>query len=183
MSLGNLYWKAMSVLWYTRRFGSMGRRSWIRKPLLLRYPKQIHIGRHCMIRDGARLEVVNRPNEKPGHLWIGDNVTIEQGAHIVASCEVHLDDEVAIAPRVTIVDATHPVGTAADGNRARQLAPGTSYVRLEKRVFIGANVVILPNVTIGRNSIVGANSVVARDIPPNSIAVGAPARVIKSFDS
>jgi acetyltransferase-like isoleucine patch superfamily enzyme len=55
-------------------------------------------------------------------------------------------------------------------------------IRIEQDSWIGANVFILPNVTIGRHSVVGANSVVNRDIPPYSVVVGAPARVIKRYD-
>lgn len=50
-------------------------------------------------------------------------------------------------------------------------------------VWIGDNVVILPGVHIGDGSIIGANAVVTHDIPPNSIAVGSPARVIKQWNA
>jgi acetyltransferase-like isoleucine patch superfamily enzyme len=54
---------------------------------------------------------------------------------------------------------------------------------IKRGCWIGQNVVILPGVTIGELSIIGANSVVTRDVPARSIAVGAPARVIKSWDA
>jgi len=54
-------------------------------------------------------------------------------------------------------------------------------VIIKSGVRIGAHVIILPGVTIGENSVVGAGSVVAKDIPPNCLAVGVPARVIKHF--
>ena len=49
-------------------------------------------------------------------------------------------------------------------------------------VYIGNNVILLPGVTIGNNVIIGAGAVVSKDIPDNSVAVGVPARVIKSTD-
>lgn len=49
-------------------------------------------------------------------------------------------------------------------------------------VFIGANVTVLPNVTIGNNSIIGAGSIVTHDIPPNSVAVGNPAKIISTTE-
>ena len=49
-------------------------------------------------------------------------------------------------------------------------------------VFIGNNVILLPGVTIGNNVVIGAGAVVSRDIPDNSLAVGVPARVVKSSD-
>jgi len=54
-------------------------------------------------------------------------------------------------------------------------------VRLGKNVFIGVNSVVLRNVTIGDNSIIGAGSVVTRDIPPNVVAAGNPARIIRTL--
>ncbi len=49
-------------------------------------------------------------------------------------------------------------------------------------VYIGNNVIILPGVTIGNNVIIGAGAVVTKNIPDNSVAVGVPARVIKTAD-
>ena len=55
-------------------------------------------------------------------------------------------------------------------------------IEIQDNCFIGINAIIMPNVTIGRNSIVGAGAVVTKDVPPNSIAVGVPARVIGTTD-
>lgn len=54
-------------------------------------------------------------------------------------------------------------------------------VKIEYGSWIGANVIILPGVTIGRNSVVGAGAVVTTSIPPHSLAVGNPARVIRDI--
>ena len=48
--------------------------------------------------------------------------------------------------------------------------------------MLGIGTVVLPNVRIGKNCVIGANSVVTKDIPPYSVAAGAPARVIKQYD-
>jgi len=166
---------------FKARVAKLGARSWIQSPIALINPAGISIGDRVFIRDGARLEVVNRQGLAGGKLIIGNRVTIEQGAHIVACDEVIIEDDVCITPRCTIVDTTHPIGTPADGNRGAQIERGPSHVRIKSRAFLGANVVILPNVTIGRNSIIGANSVVTQDIPDDVIAAGAPARVIRSI--
>lgn len=52
---------------------------------------------------------------------------------------------------------------------------------IQDDVFIGANVVVKKGVTIGENSVIGMNSVVVHDIPPNSVAVGNPCRVIRTI--
>ncbi|MCK7499235.1 MAG: hypothetical protein MZW92_58750 [Comamonadaceae bacterium] len=55
-------------------------------------------------------------------------------------------------------------------------------VIIEDEVWLGQGVVVLPNVRIGRSSIIGANAVVTHDIPPYSVAAGAPAKVIRTID-
>jgi tetrahydrodipicolinate N-succinyltransferase len=65
----------------------------------------------------------------------------------------------------------------------RSRTPGTTHqVVLEKNVWVGDSAIICKDVTIGENSIIGAGSVVVTDIPPNVMAGGNPARVIKKLD-
>lgn len=86
------------------------------------------------------------------HITIGDNVTFGPRVHILA----------------------HDASTKffLDYTRVANVSIGSN-------VFIGAHSIVLPGVTIGDNVIIGAGSVVSRDIPPDSVAVGVPARVIK----
>lgn len=58
----------------------------------------------------------------------------------------------------------------------------TKPIVVGNNVYIGNNVIILPGVTIGNNVVIGAGAVVSKDIPDNSVAVGVPARVIKTAD-
>ncbi len=58
----------------------------------------------------------------------------------------------------------------------------TKPIVLGDNVYVGNNVIILPGVTIGSNVVIGAGAIVSRDIPDNSVAVGVPARVIKTTD-
>ena len=55
-------------------------------------------------------------------------------------------------------------------------------IKIEDNVHIGWDSIIMPGVTIGKNTVIGVGSIVTKDIPPNSVAVGSPARVIKSID-
>lgn len=182
MSLVDFFWKTTSQTVLRARFGALGSRSWIRRPLLLLNTRTIFIGDRVFIRDGARLETVTRDGLPAGRITIGDRVSMEQGVHIVACDEIIIEDDVCFAPRCTILDTTHPVGSPHTGNRVQHLDMSRAKVHIKERAFLGANVVVLPNVTIGRNAIVGANSVVTRDIPDNTIAVGAPARVIRHIE-
>lgn len=177
----HFYWLAKSALYYGPQFATFGRRSVLRKPMFISNPGGISIGAGAHFRDGVRLEVVDRAGEAPGRLLIGDRVNFEQHVHVVACCEVTIEDDVCIAAGTSVVDTTHPVGVPGGGNRARLIEPGQFSVHIGKRVFIGAGCVVLPNVSIGENSIIGAGSVVTHDIPANSIAVGIPAEVIKTI--
>lgn len=69
---------------------------------------QISVGSNCIVRHVAHLEVANRPGEPKGHITLGNRVTMEQGAHLAACGEVVLEGDVCLAPRCTILDATHP---------------------------------------------------------------------------
>lgn len=86
---------------------------------------------------------------------------------------VHLTDGVRFI--------THDGGTLLFRNRIADLEI-TKPISVGDNIYIGNNVMILPGVTIGNNVIIGAGAVVSKDIPDNSIAVGVPARVIKSTD-
>lgn len=89
---------------------------------------------------------------------------------------IEIGDNVTMAPRVHIL--CHDASTKAflDYTKIGRVIIGSN-------VFIGAESVVLPGVTIGNNVIIGANSTVTHSIPDNSVAVGAPARVIDSLDN
>lgn len=92
---------------------------------------------------------------------------------------ITLGDNVHITDNVRFV--THDGGTLL----FRDLEPSleiTKPIVVGDNVYIGVNSIILPGVTIGSNVIIGAGSVVSKDIPSNSLAVGVPARVIKTSD-
>lgn len=76
---------------------------------------------------------------------------------------------------------THDGGTLLYRNRVPDLEI-TKPIVVGNDVYIGNNAIILPGVTIGNNVIIGAGAVVSKDIPDNSVAVGVPARVIKTAD-
>lgn len=76
---------------------------------------------------------------------------------------------------------THDGGTLLYRNQIPDLEI-TKPITVGNDVYIGNNVIILPGVTIGNNVVIGAGAVVSKDIPENSVAVGVPARVIKTAD-
>jgi len=73
------------------------------------------------------------------------------------------------------------LNTLTAENWVNRLLKASNKVIIEKNVWIGASATILPGVTIGENSIVAAGAVVHKDIPPNTLVAGVPAKIIKSI--
>jgi galactoside O-acetyltransferase len=117
----------------------------------------------------------------PFHAGFGSNVHIGDdffgnvNLTFVDDVEIRIGDGVMIAPSVTLTTTGHPIHPALREDFRRFSEP----IVIEDRVWIGSNVVVLPGVRIGYGSVIGAGSVVSRDIPPMSVAVGAPCRVVR----
>jgi len=107
--------------------------------------------------------------------FVGKHVFINHGCSILDLGGVVIEDEVLIAPNVTISSEGHPVSPID----RKSLVPGK--VHIKKNAWIGANATILPGVTIGQNSIVAAGAVVTKDVPDNCIVGGVPAKIIKEI--
>jgi acetyltransferase-like isoleucine patch superfamily enzyme len=113
----------------------------------------------------------------------GGTIVVGKGSSIHDYCTlygfggIHIGDDVHIAAHTTIVASEHDY--AKLGTLSFSQAMQGKGVKIGNSVWIGVNVVILDGVTIGDGSVIGAGAVVTKDIPPDSIAVGVPARVIK----
>ena len=161
------------------RFGSLGRRSVIRRCRFVRNPSAITIGRYTAIGAGWCMADLSSAGstDKP-KIRIGSYCNIQHDFQCNAHLSVEIQDYVLMAPRVFITDSDHIVDEAGERTtlcREFRSAP----VVVEHDCWLGVNAVVLKGVTIGHHSIVGANSVVTRDVPPNSVVAGVPARVIK----
>lgn len=111
-------------------------------------------------------------------MTIGDRVGVS-GSTISAAQQVTIGDDVLIGSGCIITDSdAHPVRFADRLDHART---GIAPVTIEDGVFIGARCIILKGVTIGKQSVIGAGSVVAKDVPPQVVAAGNPAVVVKSL--
>jgi acetyltransferase-like isoleucine patch superfamily enzyme len=140
----------------------------------------MYIGSGVSIRNGIRLESIQTNPERIPLLRIGDGTMIEQFVHIICHNRVIIGSNVAIAPMCGIVDATHPWTTAGEvANPGAQVIDDDGFVEIGDGTFVGMGTVILPNVRIGKQCYIGASSVVTSDIPDYSLAVGAPAKVIR----
>ncbi len=118
----------------------------------------------------------------PENVTVGNNVFFNRNVIIltVSGCkdsEVIIADNCLFGPNVVIVAGDHSYLNRIEKIRFSETIPGK--ITIGEDCWIGSNVTITKDVTIGEGSVIGANSVVTRDIPPFSIAVGVPARVIK----
>jgi acetyltransferase-like isoleucine patch superfamily enzyme len=107
------------------------------------------------------------------HISIGEHTFINYGASITAYREVRIGRHCLLGHHLRIIDRNEY------GIEQREIAPPAAPVLIEDHVWIGAHVIILPGVRIGRNSAIGAGSVVTKDVPPNCLVVGNPARVLR----
>jgi acetyltransferase-like isoleucine patch superfamily enzyme len=135
------------------------------------------------VRIGKNTDIYVHPKSRDSKefiLKIGNNVHIGNYNIIGARNSVVLEENALLGPGVIIVDHSHQYENVEVPVKLQGVTEGGP-VRIERDCWIGANVFVLPNVTIGRHAVVGANSVVNRDIPPFSVAVGAPVRVVKRY--
>lgn len=136
---------------------------------------QIMVGDDCEVRHHAVLEVSGRYN---GSIEIGNHSVIGVGNWLQGSGRIKIGNDVIIGPYVAIVSTNHSYEDVSKPVAQQPLQTGE--VIIEDDVWIGAHCTIAQNVRIGAHSIIGANSFVNKDIPPYSIAVGSPAKVVKS---
>ncbi len=102
---------------------------------------------------------------------IGDRVTVKCGVQLWDG--ITLEDDVFVGPNATFTNDLQP----RSRNSAAQLLPTV----VKKGASIGANATILPGLTIGEGAMVGAGAVVTKDVPPRTLVVGNPARVVRSL--
>jgi acetyltransferase-like isoleucine patch superfamily enzyme len=120
---------------------------------------------------------------------IGCFVEIQKNARIGKYCKISshtficegvtIEDNVFIGHSVVFINDTYPRATNADGRLQTEEDWKVERILVKKGASIGSNSTILSKVTIGENAIVGAGSVVTKDVPPNTIVAGNPARVLR----
>ena len=121
----------------------------------------------------------------PLHLDYGSNMRI--GARCFANfglvaldvAAITIGDDVQIGPNVQLLTPTHPVEPEPRRDKWEAAEP----ITIGEDVWLGGGAIVLPGVTVGENTVVGAGSVVTRDLPANVVAVGNPARVVRTLDA
>jgi UDP-2-acetamido-3-amino-2,3-dideoxy-glucuronate N-acetyltransferase len=122
---------------------------------------------------------------------IGAFVEIQKGAFIGKNCKisshsficegVHIEDNVFVGHGVMFTNDLFPRATNADGSAQTEADWKVIETIVKKGASIGSNATILCGITIGENALIGAGSVVTKDVPPNTVVAGVPAKIIKSL--
>ena len=129
--------------------------------------RRSRVGRHSMLYflPGATLD-------------IGDDTVIGHYANLRPGGRLSIGRDVRIGQFVSVLGDNHRFDRTDIPIRQQGVEPRD--VTIEDDVWVGAHVVILPGLRIGKGSVIGAGAIVTRDIPPFSVAVGNPARIIRS---
>ena len=106
----------------------------------------------------------------------GRNVFVNQNCTFYDLGGLDIADDVMIGPNVSIITSGHPIEPSQ-----RRAGVTAKPIAIERNVWIAAGATIIGGVTVGENSVVAAGSVVTKDVPPNTLVGGNPARVIRSI--
>lgn len=164
------------------QFKEFGRGSRITPPFRFWGLHKMSLGEYVRIQEQSWLQTIAGPADTDApKLVIKSHAGIGMGAHISAALQVVLEEYVLLARNVYISDHAHAFENL-DLPIMRQGLNCIAPVLVGRETWLGQNAVVLPGVTIGRHCVIGANSVVNASIPDYSVAVGAPARVIRQYN-
>ena len=143
------------------------------RDVLIFHPNNIEIGNNVYIGHQTILKGYYK-----NKMVIGNNTWIGQQCFFHSAGGLFIGNNVGIGPAVRIITSAH----AADDIKKPIIKTSLIFkkVVIENNCDIGTGTIILPGVTIGESTILGAGSIVTKNIPPNSVAVGNPAKVIKN---
>lgn len=123
---------------------------------------------------------------------IGAFVEVQKNARIGKNCKISshtficegvtIEDDVFVGHSVVFINDAYPRATNSNGELKSEEDWKVEPILVKNGASIGSNSTILSNVTIGENAIIGAGSVVTRDVPPNMIVAGNPARLFRTID-
>ncbi len=160
----------------------LGRRAYLDRGVYLHAcPGGIEIGDDAFVMHNVELHVFNFRNLPHAFIKVGRRTFVGESAIVRGQGGVTIGDDVLIAPRAQILainhnydDPTRPIIDQGITGRG---------IEIEDGAWIGAGAIVLDGVRVGRGAVVGANAVVTKDVPPHTVVVGVPARVVKKIEA
>lgn len=111
------------------------------------------------------------------NISVGSRTFVNYNLTALDVAVIKIGEDCLIGPNVQLLTPTHPV----DPELRRAKLEAASPITIGNNVWLGGGAIVCPGVTIGDNSVIGAGAVVVHDIPADSVAVGNPARVVRSI--
>ena len=185
---------------YRGFFGAAGRKVFIGRNVTLRHPHKIRLGNHVIIDDNCVIDAKGDGNTgitigdnayigrntivycKNGDIAIGRNVNISSNCEVFSSNKLSIGDDTVIGAYSYLLsggeydytDTAHAFSEQSGMNTRGPLSIGAN-------CWLGARVTVLDAASVGRHCVLGAGAVVTRSIPDHSLAVGVPAKVVKTL--
>lgn len=180
---------------YKKKFKSYGKNIIIQTGVIFIGYENISIGdnvkidHNCLIETGDRLlgKIINRSNKDINHeIIIENNIHVCRDSQLIGYGGLHIKNNCVLSSGCKIYSLSNMPNDPDDKKKIISLMPyneSVFYVGrivLQKNVWLGLNVIVMPNVKVGKNSFVASNSIVLKNIGENSYAKGSPANHIKN---
>ena len=151
--------------------------------VIINRPRLVWVGNNVTFRHNTTLYAHPKTkNQKAPLITIGDGTHISDRCFIGAQTKIVIGNKVLFAPNVLIQDHTHDYSDITMPVIDQPVTSDNS-IEIGSGSWIGYNAAIISGASIGKNCVIGANSVVNSVIPDYCVAVGAPARIVKHFDT
>ncbi len=178
---------------YKSIFGKVGNGCLLERSIRIEVPSglfvgdRVFFGQNCWISPGSKEGEIRLGNDtfmahtctlraEGGKILIGENVQISRNCYINGTGDIEIGNDTMLGPNSIVVSANHLYSQLDVPIRLQGIEKAK--IHIEGDVWIGANVTVLPGVSIGKGTVVGAGAVVKENLPPYSIAVGVPAKVV-----
>lgn len=168
----------LKKIYIKKKLSSCGENVFIDTPICIDY-NSVKIGRDVHILRHSRIQNVSK--DKMAVISIGDGTGIQYRFSVLAGADVVIGKNVAIASDVFLSAGNHIMNPESEISYGCQPYSGEKII-IEDGCWLGEKVMVMSGVTIGKKSIIGSGGVVTKNIPPYSIAVGNPAKVIKKYN-
>ena len=175
------------TIWLKNFLGKVGERTLIKYPFRSSsYPFCLYIGNNTIIREYCMIEPICKYRQQTfdSIISLGDNCDIGAFNHITSAGKVIIGNGVLTGRRVLISNNNHGEFSEDDLRlppvSRNIIAKGD--IIIEDNVWIGEGASILGSLHIGQGSVIGANSIVTKDVPPYTLVVGNPAKIIKRIN-